>query len=160
MRLFNNNIYSFFKKCNKNNWICHKSWFYEVNSIFFKIQKLIFADTKITAIIRKVTVYSAVFPFFLKYSDHCWCIFLIKPLSFYNLFVNWLFFSKHYVSYSSSFIKHFFVCSFNNRKFAFKTDRIKIKINWAFFFLCLQQRFSGKSTKTIKGNKILSDNKW
>lgn len=98
---------------------------------------------------------------FQKYPDHCWCNFLVKPLSFCKLFVNWLFFSKHYVSYRSSFIKHFFVCRFNNRKFAFKTDRIKIKINWAFFFfLCIQQCFSGKSTKTVMGNKILSDNKW
>lgn len=37
-----------------------------LTAFFFKIQKLIVADTKTTAIIRNVTVYSAVFPFFFK----------------------------------------------------------------------------------------------
>lgn len=69
----------------------------KLTSFLFKIQKLIVVDTKTTAIIRKVTVYSAVFIFFeitrslLVQFPYQVCLY------FYNLFVNY-FFPKHYVS--------------------------------------------------------------
>lgn len=64
--LFNNNIYSLKKKKKLTKTIGHviKADSMKLTAFFFKIQKLTFADTKITAIIRKVTAYSAIFPFF------------------------------------------------------------------------------------------------
>lgn len=63
MMLFNNNIYSFFNITKPIGYVI-KADSKNLTAFFFKIQKLIVADTKTTAIIRNVTVYSAVFPFF------------------------------------------------------------------------------------------------
>lgn len=85
------------KRGNKNNWTCHKNWLCNLTDFFFSKYKwkLLVADTKKRALMRKVPVYSAVLQMTMVFQSYCItvdAISLSNLLSFYNLPVHGLWF--------------------------------------------------------------------